>query len=275
MPFHGGERLSAWVGDVLVVHMLTQDAVNIGGSNAYSGVSTSRTLMLNELRLLFASTHDDTSQPELKAAIVDENVLLKPSAGTRAKTYSYLRDRFGLDPDVPVYRVLRFLWDRDEAGQPLLALLVACLRDPILRVSVPCILEVQPDTVVTSPAFGRAIEAAFPGRLREKTLKSTGENTNSTFKQSGHLSKRNPSTRQRVAATPGSTTLAMLLASLNGAGGQALLDSDWVRLLDSPGEMVLAEARIAASRGWLEYRHAGDVLEISFNKLMTAIGREM
>ena len=266
----GHERTYDW--GAYTVLELTQAALDFGGSNTYSGVSTSRTLMLKELGLLLEATPGDASIDDYKQAIIEENVLLKPSVGTRSKTFSYLRDRFALDPEVPVFRVLRTLWDRDLAGQPLMALLVAVFRDPVLRATVPAIIERQPVQAFPSREFSRVIDDAFPDRLTDKTLKSTGENTTSTYKQSGHLVGRRECRRQRVSATPGSTTVALLLGSLNGAGGYALLESDWVRLLDSSPEQVLSEARVASSRGWLEVRQAGDVLEISFHKLLASIG---
>jgi hypothetical protein len=229
--------------------------------------------MLRELRDLLAVVPEGASKDDYRSAVVDDNVLMKPSAGTRSKTYAFVRDRFSLDPSVPVFRLLRLLWEKDHVGQPLMALFVGALRDPVIRATVPVILDLQPDQAVTSADFAKAVEAAMPERFSEKSLKAVGERANSSYKQSGHLSKRNPSTRQLVSATPGSATMALLFASLEGAGGQALLQSDWVRLLDSPPEMVLSEARIAASRGWLELRQAGDVLDISFHKLMSAIGR--
>ncbi|MGI8404657.1 MAG: hypothetical protein ACR2OE_07820 [Thermomicrobiales bacterium] len=255
-----------------MVEELTGAALAFGGSNAYSGVSTSRTLMLRELSALFAAMPDDAAKDDYKRAIDDDNVLMKPSSSTRVKTYAYLRDRFALDPEVPIFNVLRLLWERDQPGQPLMALLVAAFRDPVLRVTVRAMIERAPDQVFPSREFAQIINEVFPGKLKEKTLKSTGENTTSTYKQSGHLRGRSLCVRQRVTATPGSTTIALLLATLAGSGGKALLDSDWVRLLDSPGGLLLSEARVAASRGWLEYRHAGDVLEITFHQLMSAIG---
>jgi len=98
------------------VQELTHAALDFGGANTYSGVSTSRTLMLKELAALLAVVPADSTQAEYKRAIIAENVLLKPSASTRSKTYSYLRDRFALDPDVPIFRLLRMLWDRDAAA---------------------------------------------------------------------------------------------------------------------------------------------------------------
>ena len=251
---------------------LTPAAITFGGSNTYSGVSTSRTLMLRELTSLFATVPAASSIDDYKYAIITQNVLLKPSAVTRSKTYSYLRDRFGLNPDIPIFSSLRLLWERDPAGQPLMALLVAAFRDPVLRSTIPLVIQRSPYQPILSPEFAEQINLAFPGKLRDKTLKSTGENTTSTYKQSGHLSGKSHCIRQRVTPTPGSTTLAFLLASLNGSGGTALFDTEWVQILDSPNESLLAEARIAASRGWLEYRHAGDVLEITFRQLKSAVG---
>ena len=256
------------------VEELTGAALAFGGSSVYSGVSTSRTLMLRELSALLAGMPADATRDDYKAAIIEDNLLLKPSASTRAKTYSYLRDRFALDPEVPIFNVLRLLWKRDQPGQPLMTLLVAAFRDPVLRATVPAMIECEPDQAFPSREFSQIINAAFPGKLKEKTLKSTGENMTSTYKQSGHLRGRSLCARQRVNATPGSATLAMLLASLSGRSGQALLASEWVQLLDAPGESLLSEVRVAASRGWLEYRHAGDVLDITFHQLLEAIGVE-
>lgn len=228
--------------------------------------------MLKDLTSLFSTTSPQTPSTGYRTSVIAENVLTKPSASTRGKTYRFLRDRYALDPDVPIFNVLRLFWDRDQVGQPLMALLVAAFRDPILRSTIPAMVDRQVDQAIPSREFAQTIEAAFPGKLTPTTLTSTSENTTSTYKQSGHLRGRRNCIRQRVAATAGSATIALLLATLEGRGGQTLLESDWVRLLDSPGELVLAEARVASSRGWLEYRHAGDILEISFRQLMSEIG---
>lgn len=251
---------------------LTPVALDFGGSNSYAGVSTSRTLMVRELSALLAATPRDATKTDYKTAVVDQNLLLKPSTGTRAKTYAYLRDRFALDPAVPLFKTLRLLWDRDSAGQPLIALLVAAFRDPLLRATLPAVIAAPPDQRLTSREFALVVGRAFPDRLNAKTLQATAERLVSTYKQSGHLEGRSRCRRRRVRATPGSATIALLLATLDGGGGRALLATDWVRLLDSPDEVLLAEARVAASRGWLEYRHAGDVLEITFRQLFAAIG---
>lgn len=91
------------------MQQLTQAALDFGGSNACSGVSTSRTLMLSELRTLLTNTLRMASLADYRRAIADENVLLKPSSAPQPKTFSHLRDRYGLDPSVRVCTLLRTL----------------------------------------------------------------------------------------------------------------------------------------------------------------------
>jgi hypothetical protein len=182
---------------------LTPAALEFGGSNHYSGASTSRTLMLKELTTLLERVPNGARKADYRSAIVDGNVLMKPSATTRTKTYAYLRDRFALDPDVPLFNVLRFLWDRDEAGQPLLALLVAAFRDPVLRSTLPAVIDLDVEGHLSSDGFSQIVETAFPAKLTQKTLASTGENVTSTYRQSGHLRGKSNCARQRVTATPG------------------------------------------------------------------------
>jgi len=228
--------------------------------------------MLAELSTLLAATSAVATKDDYKRAIIDDNLLLKPSASTQSKTYSYLRDRFALDPAVPIFKLLRLLWDRDRDGQPLMALLVGVFRDPVLRSSMELVVDRAPDQTISSGEFSHGVALSFPDRLTEKTLKAAGERVTASYKQSGHLGRKNPSTRQRVTATPGSVTMALLIAHLDGAQGMALFETPWVRLLDSSPEKILAEARTASNRGWLEIRHAGNVLEITFRTLLDAIG---
>lgn len=228
--------------------------------------------MLRELSDLLSIVPADASTADYRSAIVDQNVLAKPSTSTRSKTYSYLRDRYGLDPDIPTFALLRSLWPHDPAGRPLMSLLVALLRDPVMRSSASVILSTAHDRVVASPDFARAIDGAFPDKLGTKTLKSTSENMTSSFRQSGHLHCGRPCRRVRVEPTPGSVTIALLFASFEDRSGQALFESDWVGLLDATPASLLSEAQTASARGWLELRVAGEVVDISFHRLFATLG---
>jgi hypothetical protein len=62
---------------------------------------------------------------------------------------------------------------------------------------------------------------------------------------------------------------------LTGARGQFLFTSHWVRLLDSPRDLVLDLAREASRRGWIDFRAAGAVVEVKFPSLFTAKEQEV
>src|SRR5437773_1250690 len=68
--------------------------------------------------------------------------------------------------------------------------------------------------------------------------------------------------------TPVVAAFAVLLGYLCGVRGKRLLDSTWTRLLDrSPAD--LTDLVIEASRqGWLNYKAAGSVVEITFPGLL-------
>jgi hypothetical protein len=100
-------------------------------------VHTSRTMMLQELRLLLDSVDADAPASRYVAAIMDDNVLGKPTRSTRQRTAKHLIELYALDPNFTLFRLLRHFWAADAASQPMLAFLVACARDPLLRASTP------------------------------------------------------------------------------------------------------------------------------------------
>jgi hypothetical protein len=58
-----------------------------------------------------------------------------------------------------------------------------------------------------------------------------------------------------------------MLGHLEGARGQALLETLWVRVLDQPTSHLMDLAATASQLGMLELRHAGGVVEITFHQL--------
>lgn len=69
-------------------------------------------------------------------------------------------------------------------------------------------------------------------------------------------------------ATPASAAYALMLGHLSGVRGALLFDTYWTALLDVPVEMVDTLAFEAGRRGWLNYRRAGDVVELSFAEFL-------
>ena len=100
--------------------------------------------MLSELDELLDACPPDASNDEYRRAVVDENVLAKNTDSTRRYTAQRLSELYGLDPDIPLFRTFRHYWEvAPEEGRPLLAMLLALARDPILRLTAEPILEME------------------------------------------------------------------------------------------------------------------------------------
>jgi hypothetical protein len=127
------------------------------------GPSTSQTIMVGSLQRLLAQLPPDSSPAAYREAVTKLNVLGKETASGREWAFRQLRRFYALDPGSLLFRGLRDLWNHDNPGQPLLALLCALARDPVLRASAVVILHSEPGELVTSSNFEAAIEEKFPG----------------------------------------------------------------------------------------------------------------
>lgn len=232
---------------------------------------SSRTMMLDELSTLLSHvSQPDATKADYLAAIKDENCLGKRSQKTRNITAKHLVELYSLDPADTVFRALLYFWQRDVQARPLLALLCAYVRDPILRMSSPLILKAEQGAVVERQALEDYIEEREPGRFSRATLKSTAQNVNSSWTQSGHLTGRSSKVRSRAASTPGTVAYALFLGYLSNARGQSLFTTDFAKLLDCPVDRALEMANIASRRGWLVFKRIGDVVEVLFPALLTS-----
>ncbi|MBT5710105.1 hypothetical protein HOI71_03610 [Candidatus Poribacteria bacterium] len=231
------------------------------------GMHTTRTMMVAEMRDLLAEVPRGAAREEYAHAIVEENVLGKQTVATRRLTNTRLGELYSLDPRIPVFRVLRRLWELDVDGRPLLALLCAIGRDPILRCTVPSIIGLPVGSELVRTDFSRSIRDATGSRFNESTLDKVARNVGSTWTQSGHLQGRVRKARQRVNATVGSAAFAIWLGEKMGLAGAHLLDSGWARILDSTaGEMVELALR-AKQLGLIRARIGGGVVEIDAGRL--------
>jgi hypothetical protein len=221
-------------------------------------------MMLAELTTLLAAN----GGRDPAHAIIEENLLGKPSRRAREAAIYRLRQLYGLGESVPVCRAFLALWQRDPAGRPLLALLCALARDPSLRDGADAVLDAPPGAQVRWPAIAAAYEAEHPGRLGETMAKSLAQNAASSWTQSGHLEGAVRKLRVRAKPTPAVAAYAALLASLCGFGGPALLESRWLDVLDRPTEDRLALLRQAEGLGLARVRAAGDVLEVEVKRPM-------
>jgi len=225
--------------------------------------------MIHELEILLSYIPElDAPKSEYIKAIEEDNCLGKRSGENRKRTASHLIELYSLDPSVALFRALRYFWDKDEKGRPLLALQCAYARDPILRISAPFILAYQEDSIVSREELERYIDSQEPDRFSKATLKSTAQNLNSSWTQSGHLKGRAKKYRSRAIATAGSTAYALFMGYLTSIGGISLFETEYTKLLDCPVDKAIDLAESASRQGWFVFRRIEDIMEIRFPNLM-------
>ena len=169
-----------------------------GFVNEPVGTHTSRTLMLKELARLFAATPPTADAPTLKAIAVDHNALEKSSASGRAKTFRHLRELYGMDPRVEVFRALRIAWRGSAQDRPLLAALCAMARDPVFRGSAPVTAVTPLNATLRKGVFSDEVRADFPAHYSEGVVARVGRNIASSWTQSGHFVGRVDKRRMRA-----------------------------------------------------------------------------
>lgn len=237
----------------------------LGFAFGKNSVHVSRTMMFEDLQRLLIYIDDPTrEQADYRRAVVDDNCLGKRSSATRRLTYRFLVGLYSLDPSVILFRSLRYFWTRDELGQPLLALLCAYCRDPILRSTSSLLIDAPEGTVVRREDLEDLVETKEPGRFSKVTVTSIAQHVNSTFTKSGHLRGKAKKVRSRATPTVGSVSYALLLGYLSGARGVSLFETPYAKLLDCGTEQLIDMAQTASQRGWLVFNHVGNVIEVLF-----------
>lgn len=227
--------------------------------------------MLDELTTLFGVVDDSASKASYKAAICEQNCLAKRSGKTRNLTARHLNELYGLDPANPIHAGLRFFWARDMAAHPQLALLAAAARDRLLHDLLPAILEVTPGTVVSREWVEELIEARWPERFSFATRKSVAQNINSSLTKAGYLSGRVKKFRRQLEPAKGAVAFALYLGWLQGGRGELLLQSEYLKLLDTGTDRLLELAAQASARGWLVMRRVDSVVDIDFPTLAPVV----
>jgi len=226
-------------------------------------------MMLDELSTLLDSLAPDAGRMDYLNAIIENNALKKQTVATRIITAQRLSELYALESNVPVFRVLRRFWQDDTAGRPLLALLCALSRDPLLRASAVPVLTLRDGEELSRQAITDAIRLAVGSRFNDDTLDKVVRNTSSSWAQSGHLQGRVRKFRHLVRPTPLSTAYALMLGYLEGLRGGRLFETPWTRVLDASSVELRNVAAEAKRLGGLDLKAAGDVIEVSFNGVLT------
>lgn len=230
--------------------------------------------MLQELGQLLEAVPESASREEYRTAVSVENVLRKETASARRITGNRLITLYGLDPSLTVFRTLRQLWRYDSAGRPLLALLCASAREPLLRATAELVLNAREGQVLTAEQFANSVDLTMPGRFAPSTRAIIARNLSSSWTQSGHLEGFRAKRRSRAVATPASCAYALLLGYLCGVRGQLLLTTFWASLLDLPPAGLSEMAALASRQNLIDYRKLGSTVDVRFPRLLNAEEQE-
>jgi len=248
---------------------LSENAREFGLRSGRSGPHSSRTISLHELEQLLEAIPVGAEFDDYQQAIVEDNLLDKSTDANRKAALRRLRELYTLDPAAPIFRIFRQLWSVDASGRPLLAMLVAYARDPLLRSSAAPVLETEVGTELMRHAVAKAIDDRAPGRMNDATIDKVARNVSSSWSQAGHLVGRVRKIRQRVTASPANVAFALLLGFVNGLRGKKLLSSEFIQLLDIPDDVARARAIDARRLGLIELRESDDVFDVGFRPLLT------
>jgi len=243
----------------------TREAEAIGFRFGAKGTHTSRTMMLEELGHVLEATAQGARRADCAAAIIEGNCLSKPTASTRRLSNQRLGELYGLDPAIPLFRVLRRLWDIGTDGRPLLALLAAIARDPLLAATCPAIIAMPANAELQRDALKGGLQAAVGDRLNDSTLEKVCRNAASTWAQSGHLEGRTFKKRRTVLPSTTAVTFAIYLANAAGFRGAEIFSCGWLRVLDCDPSQARELTLDAKRSGLLDLRMAGDVVELNLS----------
>ena len=240
----------------------------LGFRDGTMSVHTSRTIMLHELTLVLDKVPATAASDAYTTAIVVDNALGKPTQTTRKRTAQRLVELYALDPTCPLFRLLRHFWPTDASSRPMLALLAAAARDPVFREVTPFVVAVPVGELVTTEQVAKALGEQYPKRFGESTAHATAQRLASSWGQVGYLTGKFKKRRSRQVVTPVVVTFALLLGYLSGLRGKLLLDTLWTRLLGKTPAEVTGLAIEASREGWMTYKGAGAVVEITFPGLL-------
>ena len=239
------------------------------------GTHTSRTIMLDELSHLLDAVPGEVTREDYVLAVMEHNCLGKRTAATRKLSLQRLTELYGLDGQLILFRVLRDLWGRHEGSRPLLAMLLALARDPLLRATATAVIRTPYGHEFARQSMKDALSEAVGDRLNDATLDKVVRNASSSWTQSGHFRGRGRKTRQKVDATPAATTYALLLGFAVGRRGRLLFETPWAAILDTGPDDLIDVAVDAKRLGLLDLKQSGSMIDVSFPALFTEREREL
>lgn len=246
-----------------------ESQVLLGFKYGRNGAHASRTMMLAEVTELFHGRAPNTEAQQYKEDIILFNVLHKPTEKARMLTWRHLVDLYGMDNSIPLFRVFRRLWDSDESARMLLACQMGLARDPLLRISMDKVLQLELGEWLPRENMEHVFAEQWPDRFSPATLKSIAQNVNGTWTNAGFLSGKKKKYRVEPDVRPVNVVFTLFLGYLQGATGNRLFSTEWTRLLCCRQERLLELARQASYSGLITFKHSSEVVEVTFPDYLT------
>jgi hypothetical protein len=228
-----------------------------------------RTIMLSDISSLLDYAGREAPYEVYRDAVIQENVLSKPSQKSRRLAWKHLSRLYSFSPEHCLFRAFRKLYFSEDKGQSLLAFQLAYARDPILRACGPFLLGLGIGQQIISQDTEQLLAKLYPDRFTSASRRSFAQNINGTWTQAGFLRGKVTKTRIQPDVSWVNVAFALFMAFLQGYQARMMLVSEWVRLLDLSAEDVLHLASQAAQKDVLVYRRTGEVMEFRFPKCLT------
>ena len=233
------------------------------------GVHLLRTMMYPEVCALFDAVAPNEGLSAYKRAIVEDNCLGKKSDSARKLTFRHLCELYTLDKDALLFRGLRFFWDVAQKNKPLLTLLCAYNRDPVLRQSYALIQTKSVGQPISNAETEDYLDSVWPDRFSASTLESAAHHCNGTWTVAGYLKGRRNKVRTKPEITPEAVSYALFIEYLRGTRGMMMFHSEMIKLLECGTDNAIQLAHEAARKGMLVLKHVDDVIEATFPMLVT------
>jgi len=116
-----------------------------GFSKAGVGGHAARSMMYLEMRMLVQAMPLSVTLDDFVRAVVEENILEKPTLSSRKKSLRHLFELYGMDSTKALFRVFWDLAHSDSDSLPQLCLICAYARDPQLRHSFELVRSLRLD----------------------------------------------------------------------------------------------------------------------------------
>ena len=255
--------------------ILPAHAKALGFSVNTAGAHLARSMMLNELTRLLQSTSSTATTDQYRHAIVEENLLGKPTYSSRLNTFKHLSDLYSLDGSLTLFRLLRRFATDEPASLPQLALICSFCRDPQLRESFRLIERLTSGEELPRQRMVDHLETLYPSRYSASMKTTLAQHVNTTWSKSGHLSGRTKKFRQMPKPTLTGTVYAMLAGYLLGQRGTVLTGGLMSKLVGTNSLQAISMLQAGGSRNWCRVRHGGDVLQIDFSLLLSPHEQEL